>query len=1103
MTRRLVLPALLVMTVVATAAGAEAPTLFRTPAVNRTQVVFAYAGDLWSVPREGGDAVRLTSGVGIESDPVFSPDGSQLAFAGQYDGNTDVYVMPAAGGEPRRLTYHPDADRPVGWTNDGKAVLFASARASHARFPRLFTIAPGGGLPEALPLPMAERGSYSPDGQSLAYEPLAQWQPAWKRYRGGQTDAIWIARLSDSSVEEVPRPNSNDRFPMWIGDRVCFVSDRDGAATLFAFDTKTRKITRLLDNGGLDVLSASAWRGDGPERAVIAYEQFGTLHLYDVASGRTRPVAARVAADLVTVRPRFEKVGDQIAAAAVSPAGARAVLEARGEILTVPAEKGDVRNLTGTPGVMERDPAWSPDGTRIAYFSDASGEYALHIRDQKGEKPAQVVTLPPGFYYSPVWSPDSTRIAFSDNAMHLWVVAVDKGEPKLVDTNPFGLRDDVLQPAWSPDSTWLAYAKQLDNRLRAVFLYSLEKGEARQVTDGLADARYPVFDRGGKLLFFAASTNLGPAFSFAELSGYGHLSSRSVYALVLAKDTPSPLAPESDEEKGPEKKAGDADTSKPTPDKGAKAKAEEKKDEDKKPEAPEPVKVDLEGLVQRSVALPIPSRDYVGLDVGKAGKLYVIERPVAGPGNEPGPPSLVVRRFDLEKRKLEDAISGVRAFAVAAGAEKALYRKGDDWLIKGLDALSGGEGGTLATGAMQVRVDPTAEWRQMFEEVWRGERDFFYDANLHGLDLGKVRVTYRPYLAAVAHRSDLTYLFTEMLNQLTVGHMFIGGGDMPKPGTVPGGLLGCDFAVESGRYRFATVLEGGSWNPDLRAPLLQPAASVKAGEWLLAVAGRELTSSDNVYARFENTADTQVVLRVGPSPDGTGARDVTVVPVRSEASLRNLSWIEGNRRKVEALSAGRLAYIYVPDTSGDGFASFNRYFFAQTEKQGAVVDERFNGGGFLADYIVDYLRRPLLSYIHFRHGRDVPTPMGGIYGPKAMLINELAGSGGDALPWYFHKLGIGPLIGTRTWGGLIAAFTAPQLMDGGYVTAPDAAVYGLAGQWEVENVGVRPDIEVGLDPQAWRQGHDVQLERAVEWLLAELAKNPPQVPKRPDFPRYH
>jgi tricorn protease len=1098
MTRRVVLLALFASLLFVSDGSAEAPTLYRSPAVNRTHVVFVYAGDLWSVPRDGGDALRLTSAVGRESDPVFSPDGSQLAFSGQYDGNTDVFVMPANGGVPRRLTWHPADDLAVGWSNDGTRVLFSSDRTSYAGFPQLYTIGLDGGLPEMLPLPMGERGTYSPDGTQLAYEPLAQWQPAWKRYRGGQADVIWLARLSDSAVEVVPHPGSNDRFPMWIGSKVYFISDREGAATLYAYDTASKKVARVLENKGLDVLSASAWRSDGPERAVIAYEQFGSLHLFDVASGRTRPVVARVAADLLTVRPRYEKVGERIATAAVSPTGARAVFEARGEILTVPAEKGDARNLTNSPGVMERDPTWSPDGASIAFWSDESGEYALHIRDQKGEKPAKKIALPPQFYYSPVWSPDSSRIAFSDQALRLWLVAIDKGEPVHVDSNPIGLRDDVLDPAWSPDSKWLAYSKQLDNRLRAVFLYSLESGRAQQVTDGLADSRYPVFDRSGKYLFFTASTNLGPSFSFAELSNYDHLSSRNVYAIVLSKDDPSPLAPESDEEKGAETKGEDA--SKAKDGKDAKDAKDEKADAKK---TPEPTKVDLEGIVQRTVALPIPSRDYSALAVGKAGKLYIVERPVTSPGEEPGPPSLIVHLFDLEKRKLDKAIDGVRAFGISANGEKVLLRKGDDWFIKGLDALASSEVKPLRTGAMQVWVEPRTEWRQMFGEVWRGERDFLYDPGLHGLDIAEAKTTYGPYVDAVAHPSDLTYLFTEMLNQLTIGHMFIRAGDAPKPDTVPGGLLGCDFVIDKGHYRFAKVYDGESWNPKLRAPLTEPGVNVKAGEYLLAVGGRELRSSESVYARFENTADKQIVIRVGENPDGAGARDVTVVPTRSEEALRNLAWIENNRRKVGSASGGKLAYIYVPDTSGGGWASFNRYFFAQTEKHGAVVDERFNQGGLLADYIVDYLRRPQLSYIHYRTGRDVPTPMGAIYGPKAMLINELAGSGGDALPWYFQKLKIGPLIGKRTWGGLIAAFGAPRLMDGGAVTAPDAAVYGLNGQWEVENVGVAPDIEVELDPKAWRQGRDPQLERAVEWLLAELTKNPPKVGKRPEPPRYH
>jgi tricorn protease len=1093
--------------------AAEPPTLFRRPAVNATHVVFAYAGDLWRVPREGGDAERLTSGVGIESDPSFSPDGSRIAFTGQYDGNIDVFVVAASGGVPTRLTYHPLADEVVGWTPDGRRVLFASERHSESSFPRLFTVSVDGGFPEELPLPMGERGSYSPDGSFLAYEPLAQWQPAWKRYRGGQTDKIWIARLSDSSVEEIPRPNSNDRFPMWVGDTVYFISDRDeGRATLFAYDRATRAVREVITPDGLDILSASAWRGDRSSGAQIAFERFGSIHLLDLASGHVRAVPIRVSADIATLRPRFEKVGERLTAAAISPTGARAVFEARGEILTVPAEKGDARNLTNTPGVMERDPAWSPDGRSIAYFSDESGEYALHIRDQKGSGDVRKISLPPLFYYSPVWSPDSQKIAFTDKALNLWYVSLDKGVPVKVDRNPFGLRDDVLGPVWSPDSRWIAYVKQLDNRLRAVFVYSLDTASTHQVTDGLGDARYPAFDKGGKYLYFTASTNLGPAFSFAEMSTFPYLSSRSVYAAVLRKDQPSPLAPESDDEKGEEEtkeKEGKEGTGS-----GEKSVGDAAKNAAAKKSTPEPVAIDFERIDQRVIALPIPSLDFVDLRVGKANKLYLIEEPVTGPETT-GPARYSVHAFDLEKRKVDKVLEGISAFDVSANGEKVLYRQEQKWLIKAADGLGaaagssggpgggdGGSSGVLGTDTLQVRVDPKVEWRQMFNEVWRSERDFFYDPNLHGLDVAKARATYAPYVDAVAHRADLTHLFTEMLNQLTIGHMFIAGGDAPRPDTVPGGLLGCDFRIDNGRYRFARIYSGENWNPSLRAPLTQPGVEVRVGDYLLAVNGRELRAADNVHAFFENTADRQVVIRVGPNADGSGARDVTVVPIRSEAGLRNRAWIEANRRRVDELSAGALAYIYVPDTSSEGYASFNRYFFAQTEKRGAVVDERFNGGGALADHIVEYLSRPLLNYIYFREGRDVPTPLGAIYGPKAMIINELAGSGGDALPWYFRKMQIGPLVGKRTWGGLVASFPAPRLMDGGFVTAPDAAIYGLDGQWEVENVGVGPDVDVDLDPKVWREGRDPQLERAVALLMEELRKNPSPMPKRPAFPTY-
>jgi|HubBroStandDraft_6_1064221.scaffolds.fasta_scaffold31647_2 tricorn protease len=1089
--------------------------LLQKPTVNRTHVVFSYAGDLWMVNREGGDAWRLTNGVGIETDPIFSPDGKWIAFTGQYDGNTDVYIVPATGGVPKRLTFHPGPDEAVGWTPDGTRVLFRSSRKSISRYDRLFTVSVQGGFPEEIPLPLAYEGSFSPDASHIAYQPLTRWQPDWKRYHGGQTAPIWIARLSDSSVEKLPRENSNDFNPMWVGNTIYFLSDRGGPVSLYDYDLSSKQVTQVVNNSGLDLKSASA----GPD--CIVYEQFGALYLYDLKTAQSKKVDVRIAADVVSVRPHFEKVGSMISNAAISPTGARAVFEARGEIITVPAEKGDARDITNTSGVMERDPAWSPDGKWIAYFSDQSGEYALHLSDQSGMGEVKKIDLGnhPSFYYSPTWSPDSKKIAFTDKRLNLWYVDIEKGTPVKVDKNPDGLRANVMDPFWSPDSKWIGYVKQVDNHLRAVFVYSIDNSQIHQVTDGMSDARYGAFDKGGKYLYFTASTNLGPGFSFAEMSTFPFQSSRSVYAVVLPNDIPSPLKPESDEEKiqdqsKPEAPAGD----KPAGDKPAGDKPAEKaadKPDDKKPgegpgagaakKAAEPIRIDFDGIDQRIIALPIPSRDYVGLEAGKANTIYVLELPTAGAAGAAqfGPPGLALHKFDLEKRKFEKVMDGVSYFAVSFNGEKMLYRQGPGWFIASTAMPPKPGEGMLKTAEMEVYVDPKAEWRQMYNEVWRGERDFLYDPGTHGLNIEATKKMYEPYLEGVAHREDLNYLFREMLNQITIGHMFIGGGDEPRANFVPGGLLGCDFKIENGRYRFEKIYGGENWNPDLRAPLTEPGVNVKEGEYLLAVNGRQLHSSDNVYAFFEGTAGKQIQIRVGPNADGTGSREVTVVPIANEIPLRNRNWVESNRRKVDELSGGQLAYVYVPDTSGPGYTSFNRYFFSQTQKHGAVIDERFNGGGALADYIVEYLKRPLLNYIAFRDGRDIPTPLGAIYGPKAMIINELSGSGGDALPWFFHKLQIGSLVGKRTWGGLVAAFPLPQLMDGGFVTSPDAAIYGLNGDWEVENHGVPPDIEVEFDPATWRQGHDPQLDRAVQVLMDQLKTNPPATHKRPAYPDYH
>ena len=1074
------------------AAESSAPLLVHNPTMNQTTIVFAYAGDLWSVPRSGGEATRLTTGTGIEDNPIFSPDGTKVAFRGEYDGNIDVYVMDAGGGVPKRLTWHPGPDVPSGWTPDSKNILFRSSRASYSRFSRLYTVPATGGFAAEMELPMAEQGAFSPDGKRIAYLPTAPAFAIWKRYRGGQTTRIWLADLANLNVEKVPRENSNDFSPMWIGGKVYFLSDRDGPFTLYSYDLATKKVTQLIQNIGNDIKSASA----GPDG--IVYEQFGSIHIYDLRSGRTRPVSFRISGDIPSVRPSFEKVNRNLTHAQISPTGVRAVFEARGEILTVPAEKGDVRNLTNTPGIAERDPAWSADGNKIAYFSDESGEYALHVRNQNGMGDVEKYALEPGFYRSPTWSPDGKKILFTDQRHSANYVDLEKKTTVRLDSDTYHDPTGDLDPCWSPDSKWIAYTKILKNHLRAVFLYAVDTGAKHQVSDGMSDVQFPVFDKNGKYLFFTASTNTGLGTAWLDMSSLGAKVTRSVYVTVLSKDEPSPIAPESDEEKAasPAKKEGDAAADKPD---DASASTDKKEAAAKKTETPK-VKVDIENIGQRIIALPIPAREYVALEGGKSGVLYVAEL-VEAPGS---PRSTIIHKFDLKTRKTEKFLEGVRAFVVSFNGEKMLYREGDRWAITATAAPPKPGEGTLKTDAIDVRVDPKAEWAQMYREVWRIERDFFYDPNHHGLDLDAAAKVYEPFLASLAHRADLNYLFSEMLGELTVGHLFVAGGAMPETKHVSGGLLGADYRIENGRYRFTRVYNGENWNPQLKAPLTQPGVNVTAGEYLLEVGGRELRSTDNVYAFFEATSGKSVVIRVGPNPINDGSREVTVVPIESEAGLRNLAWIESNRRKVDQMSGGRVAYVYLPNTANGGYENFNRYYFAQVGKEGAVIDERFNSGGDVAEYIIDYLKRPLQSYWSTRYGADFTTPQNAIFGPKAMIVNEYAGSGGDALPWMFRQAKIGPLIGRRTWGGLVGILGFPQLIDGGNVTAPNLAFWNpYTQEWDVENHGVAPDIEIEYDPAAVKAGHDPQLERAVDYVLAELKKNPLPKYEKPAYPNYH
>ena len=1089
--------------------------LLQKPTLSRTQVVFVHAGDLWSVPREGGDARRLTVGAGVEDNPKFSPDGSMIAFNGEYDGNVDAFVIPAAGGVPKRLTWHPAPDFVLGWTPDGKRILFTSPRTAYSRFAELFTVDLDGKFPQKIDLPMGFEGVYSPDGSQLAYVPLSRAFTAWKRYRGGQTTPVWIASLATGKTVKVPRENSNDFNPMWKGEKVYFLSDRDGPVTLYSYDTKSKQVKQLVENRGLDLKSADA------DADTIVYEQFGALHLYNLKDGKTKPLTVRLAADLLETRAKFVDVSKRLRSAHISPTGSRALFEARGEIVTVPAEKGDARNLTNSPAVMERDPAWSPDGKTIAYFSDEDGEYELHLRPQTGMGDVKKIKLAekPGFFFTPRWSPDSKKIAYVDNHQTIWYIDVEQQKPVRIDKDTYWTWGGAgqLTPAWSPDSKWLAYARRLKNFMSAIYLHSVADGTSTQATDGMSDARYPVFDKDGKHLYFTASTDSGPSLQ-PDIHSFSRPVSRSVYLVVLSKDDPSPLSPESDDEK--DEKSGKPDTGANPQEKTKEGETPAAGEGEKKPEGVKPagpakpvnVKIDLENIGQRILALPLPPRRYLSLQAGKPGVLYAVEAPPFTPGAEM---TQTVHRYDLKLRKSDVPVQGVQTFEVSHNGEKMLYRQGDRWVISAPRPMPTGSGppppqppanqtsGALKIEGLEVKVDPKAAWKQMYREAWRIQRDFFYDPNYHGLDLQAASERYERYLTNISSRGDLNYLFREMLGELTVGHLFAAGGETPDVKRVQTGLLGADYKLENGRYRFARVFNGENWNPQMKAPLTQPGVNVAAGEYLLAVNGQDLRDTDNVYSFFEGTAGKSAILKVGTDPSGANSREVTVVPVPNETGLRNLAWIEDNRRKVDQMTNGRVAYIYMPDTSFGGYTNFNRYFYAQVGKEAAIIDERFNGGGMLATDIIEHLKRPLLSYVATRDGEDEQQPQGAIFGPKVMIINEFAGSGGDAMPWYFKRAGVGKLVGKRTWGGLVGRAAAPPLMDDGFVSAPSSHVWNPEGKYDIENIGMPPDIEVEMDPELVRQGQDPQLERAVAVVMSELEKNPVPRPKRPPFSNYH
>jgi tricorn protease len=1047
--------------------------LMSQPAISPSNIAFVYAGDLWLANLDGTNVRRLTSDEGTESNPVFSPDGKWLAFSAQYEGNTDAYVIPVEGGTPKRLTWHPGADIVQGFTPDGASVLFTSARATFTgRYTQLFKVRAQGGVEEQLPIPNADKGVYSPDGSRLAYNPISPAFMQWKHYRGGRVSTIWLFKFSDNSMDKVPQPagTCNDVDPMWMGDTVYFRSDRNGEFNLFSYDLKAKAIKPLTSHADFPVLNASA----GGNR--IIYEQAGYLHILDPRKGNSTKLTIGVAADLVETRPRFVKGFRYMRNASLSPTGARAAMEFRGEIVTVPAEKGDPRNLTNTPSVHERSPSWSPDGKSIAYFSDESGEYELRIRSQEGKGDARNIKINlAGFYDDPAWSPDSQKLAFTDNSWSLFWMDVGTGNiKKIASQYRYGpSRGESVHHAWSYDSKWMVYTLGNQASFQTVYVYSIEQDKSYPITDGLSEVSEPVFDASGKYMYFFGSTDAGPVKQWFDMSNVDMRVTNSLYLVVLRKDLPSPLAKESDEEKGLGK---------------------EEKPAEARPAAGGPLTIDFDGIQNRILSLPIPAGEYSRLQAGAAGQIFYLKSAQgAGPGAE-------LHRYDLGKRKDDVIGAGINGYEISADNKKILYTAQEAAFIVPLaDKIQPGQG-RLNIDAVEVQIDPRAEWPQIFNEAWRINRDYFYDPGMHGVDWKAMRDKYAVFLPDLAVRSDLNRVIQWMCSELSVGHHRVGGGDpLYQPKSVPGGLLGADYSVENGRYRFKKIYGGLNWNPGLRSPLTEPGVDVKEGEYLIAVRGQDLRPPANLYRPFENTSGKIVEITVGPNPDGSGARTLSVVPVASESALRNRDWVEGNLKKVDKATGGRVAYVYVPDTSTPGHDYFKRYFYPQSAKDAIIIDERFNGGGSLADYYIEHLRRPLISYWAMRHGADLKTPSASIQGPKVMIIDETAGSGGDLLPWMFRKFGLGKLVGKKTWGGLVGVLGFPVLMDGGSITAPNFAIWTEEG-WVVENVGVAPDIEVEQTPADVIAGRDPQLEKAIQTVLDELKKNPPAQPKRPPYP---
>ena len=1027
---------------------AQGTQLLRQPTLSKTHVVFVYANDLWKAPLSGGTAIRLTSDIGYESLPHFSYDEKWIAFSAQYDGNTDVYIVSAEGGEPKRLTFHPGGDFVQGWTPDGK-VLFRSGRESRpTQTNKFYTVSPKGGLPVSLGIPRAAYGEVSEDGKHVAYTPITGWDAEWRNYRGGQAMPIWIVDLKTKDLIRTDQKDGERHLdPVWHNGSVYFISERDYTANIWSFNPKTKTEKQITFHKKFDVKSLDS-NSNG-----IVYEQGGYLHYLNPTTMVSNQLNIEVKADLNFSRPRWENVsGRNLSNANLSPKGKRAIFEYRGEIFTVPKENGTWRNLTNSPGVADRFPIWSPKGDQVAWFSDQSGEYQLVIADQNGQNQTAIKIPNPTFYFTPDWSPDGKHLAFTDTDYNIWITNLETKKSKKVATDRYAHPNRAMNPVWSPDSKWIAFAKQNDSHFKSVFAYNVESKKTIQVTDPIADAISPVWDASGKYLYTLASTNYGLQSGWLDMSSYDPSVTRSLYAIVLNSADKAPNLPKTDEET-----------------------SEKKKDAKKTKEVN--VTIDENGLFDRAVPMRLPSRNYVALMKGPKGKVFIAESIENTRG-------LTVHSYDVMKQKASVYSKGVSSMTASADRNFVLLGSRGSWLLNSSKAPVKPGKGRLNTN-MKIKLDPQAAYHQIFKEGWRFMRDFLYVDNVHGAPWKQVYKWYAPWINHVRHRTDLNYVVDIMSGEVAVGHSYVSGGDFPDLNRVPVGLLGCDFEASNGRYKISKIYNGERWNPNFNAPLGLPGIEVNEGDYILNINGTNLTADMNPYSLLEQTAGREIYITVNSTTTEEGARKVLVKPIANERNLRGIDWIEGNRRKVDQMSNGKLAYVYVPNTGGGGFTSFNRYYFAQQDKKGAIIDERNNGGGSAADYMIDIMSRELFGYFNSKANDRRPwtTPIAGIWGPKVMIINERAGSGGDLLPYMFKMKNIGPMVGTRTWGGLVGTWDTPRFIDGGRMVAPRGGFFDVNGEWAVEAEGVAPDIEVIQDPKSVLAGKDPQLERAVKEAL--------------------